>query len=133
MKRKDLADLIEDAAEPIMEVLAQLYLFPNTEYENHWRKELYSHWYKVKLLKGNKKPEKEFMIQATLGVNRHLAPRILEAMKEKEYTLTPIDGYNLRDYLRICDVYFNWLCGELSEHQLVLPTEVYHQLDKMGL
>ena len=54
VNRKNLADWLEERTFPAMEVLAQLYLFPNTEYENHWRQELFSRFNSVKLLKGNK-------------------------------------------------------------------------------
>lgn len=133
MKRRDLADWVEDKTVPTMEVLAQLYLFPATEYENHWRQELYAAWNKVKLLKGNKLPDKDFLLNSTLEVNRHLASRVLQSMIGKEHELTPRKNYNVNDYMNICDEYFDWLCDNLSKNQIVIHREVYNKLDEMGL
>ena len=133
MRRRDLADWVEDRTFPVMDVLAQLYLFPNTEYENHWRGELYAAWNRVKLLKGSKLPSKEFLIQSTFGVNKHSASRILQSMVDKEYELKPRVGYNVETYLELCEDYFEWLCDILSKHQIVVRSEVYSKLDEMGL
>lgn len=133
MRRSDLAAWAEDRTVPVMEALAQLYLFPNTEYENHWRQELYAAWNKVKLLKNNKLPSKEFLIKSTLDVNRRIVPRLLEYVIGKEYTLTPRDGYTEEEYLALCEAYFDWLCELLSTTQLVPRPLVDKKLDEMGL
>ena len=133
VNRKNLADWLEERTFPAMEVLAQLYLFPNTEYENHWRQELFSRFNSVKLLKGNKLPTKKFLINSTIEADRKYASRIIQLMIDKEYLLTPKSGYNTKEYLELCDEYFDWLCTELSQKRTIFRHELYSKLDDMGL
>lgn len=133
MRRDDLAMWIEDKATPVMEVLAQLYLFPNTEYENHWRGELYSLWNQVKLLKNNKLASSKFLYDNTLGVNKQYARGVVQHMIDKEYTLTPRSDFDMNTYLTICDTYFKWICEKFSTYRYVSKDEIYQKLDEMGL
>ena len=133
MKQGDLAMWVEEKATPVMEVLAQLYLFPNTEYENHWRGELYARWNQVKLLKNGKLANSKFLYDNTLGINKQYAKGVLQHMIDKEYTLEPISGYNVEEYLEICDIYFKWICDHFSTYRYVDKESIYQKLDEMGL
>ena len=133
MKRKDLADWVDNKTDDVMEVLAQLYLFPNTEYENHWRGELVGAWDKVKRLKGNKLPSKEFLLQNTWERGKRNSENILYFMMDKEYQLTPREDYSLEEYIQVCEEYFNWICDYLSKEDRVYRGVIYKKLDEMGL
>lgn len=133
MKQGDLAMWVEEKATPVMEVLAQLYLFPDTEYENHWRGELYARWNQVKLLKNNKLPSSEFLYANTLEPNKQFASGVLQHMIDKEYTLVPREGYTVDAYLVICDIYFRWICDCFSRYRYISKEEIYQKLDEMGL
>ena len=58
----DIKDDIDEKTPELIEVLAQLYIFPDTEYENHWRKEV---WNKFLECPGQKE-ETSFQARMTL-------------------------------------------------------------------
>lgn len=45
--QRDLKAWVEDQTIPVMETLAQLYLFKETEYINHWWQEVWAKFYRI--------------------------------------------------------------------------------------
>ncbi len=133
MKRSEFAARVEEHTWPVMRVLAQLYLFPNTEYENHWREELVAAFDSVPLLKGGKKASANLIFENTWGCNSDIAERVMKQMLRKESMLTPRKGYTVDAYSELCKIYFKWISEELSKYRIVDADDIYTELDRLGL
>ena len=64
--QKDLEAWIEDQTIPVMETLAQLYLFKGSQYTNHWRQEVWTKFYRIPKTKNKKRwLSKEFILNSS--------------------------------------------------------------------
>lgn len=133
-RRKDVSDWIEDRTLPVIDALAQLYLFPNTEYVNHWKREVWGNLSRVKLLSGKKKlPSKKFILDSSWEIHKNRLDDCLEYAIGKEYLLTPRSDTSSSEFYQIVEKYFDWLAGELSARLQVFPKDVYSKLEELGL
>ena len=133
-RRRDVAAWIEDKTFPVLVALAQLYLFPDIQYVNHWRQEVWSNFNRVKFLMGrNKVPSKEFILKSGWEVNKKYVKRYLDYTLGKEYQLEPIANMDSDVFYEIAESYFDWLAEKLSEESVVSPKEVYSKLEELGL
>ena len=133
-RKKDVSDWIEDRTLPVIDALAQLYLFPNADHVNHWKQEVWSNFSRVKLLAGSKKiPSKKFILNSSWEVHKDRLEDCLEYVIGKEYQLTPISDIKPERFYAIVEEYFDWLADKLSKKMQVLSKEVYAKLDELGL
>lgn len=132
--KSKIANEIEDHTRPVANALAQLYLFPNSQYENHWRQEVYASLNEVKRFKGSKKyPNADFIYNNTWKINQEDVPVYLQWAVYHEDDLTPIQSYSETEFNDIATEYFKWLAHVLSKNGQVLPKQVYQKLDELGL
>ena len=134
--KAEIRDKIEDKTFPIMEAIAQLYLFPDEQEVSHWKREVWANLFKMYKLKGKHKlPTAEFIYQSTWVEYKDSFETAVEAAQEHEYNYVPnIDRLNsLATLYSIMDEYFQWLSSKLSVNNDVKPSEVYEKLLELGL
>lgn len=134
--KDDIEDMIQDATPQIIEPLAQLYLFPGTKICGHWRKEVWNRIPTMPLLKGrNKLPSAKFIFKNSYELFQFDIDAIVQQALDHESDLTP--DYerlaNMYQFKKIVRTYFTWLSEYLSKHKVVNPTDVYNELDSLGL
>lgn len=134
--KDDIEDMIQDATPQIIEPLAQLYLFPGTEICGHWRKEVWNRIPTMPLLKGrNKLPSAKFIFKNSYELFQFDIDAIVQQALDHESDLTP--DYerlaNMYQFKKIVRTYFTWLSEYLSKHKVVNPTDVYNELNSLGL
>lgn len=127
---KDTYEKIKDQAENITEHLIKVFLWPNVQEVNHWKKEIYASLYRSPKLKTNNKfPKYEALMYCTWDTTEDViyewSQGIMNGMVE-----TPIQFEY--PYLRsaIHD-YYDWLCRNLSSTGLVTPKGVYSKIEEL--
>ena len=133
MRRGDLAMWIEDRIHPVMLALSQLYVFPNSEYRNHWITEVWANFHDVKLLKHGKLPSADFILRSGWLVNKPYAKKYIQIVIHKESSLVPRSDTSFDNLIQLMDNYFSWLADILSKDRLVDRYEVETELSKLGV
>lgn len=132
--RKDLESWIEDHTLPVMCALAQLYVFPNSQYENHWRQEVYANFNTMRRFRHNNKlPSSEFIFNSSWEINKDSVKSALKWAKSKETELTPRKDISVENLYSLMESYFIWISEALSQEPLISSEEVYAELDELGL
>lgn len=133
MKRKDLAEWIDNHTWQAMVALAQLYLFPQGN-RIHWRKEVWEKFSEMYTLKKTHQfPDSQFILDNSWGLNKKYINDALQRAMDKEDQYEPIKGWSYDEFYNIVKDYFTWLASYLScNHQIPLH-EVKHKLDRLGL
>ena len=130
-----LADL-EEHTLPCMEEMAKIWLFPNTEYVNHWRTEIWSHYKKVSKVKPrNKYPKAQAIFNNTWNLNGDKVRSMMKWAIAHESELTPDpdrnnDEQTLKD---IMETYFALVADKLSKDGVIDPSDSYEKLEELGL
>lgn len=132
--KADLAASIESHTFPVMCAIAQLYLFPNTIYQNHWRQEVWSGLNTMDRLKGsNKLPSTEFIYKNSFEVNKNSVQDAIDWAIDHEQSLVPIDNIDVSHLTTVMDEYFQWLSEKLSYNRYLKSKDVYCKLDELNL
>lgn len=132
--KSDLASWIEEHTRPVMYAIAQLYVFPQSIYENHWREEVWSKFNEMHLFRHNNKlPSPEFIYENSWKPNKKFVKRSIEWAINKEKELTPRKDIDTDELTYLMQLYFVWLSDMLSTNPDVFPEEVYKELDELGL
>lgn len=129
--RRTLLNRLIKNLDPLMDHLIKLYLFPNTDYTNHWRKEVWNFLNRTPKMPNNKFPSYKFIYQAISGeldITEQLMYLVLD--EYSKHTPTRFDAVELESKL---DEYFQWLAEKLSTKGVVQSSEVYEELEKLGL
>ena len=134
--KDEIEDMIQDATPQIIEPLAQLYLFPDTEICRHWRQEVWNRIPTMPLLKGrNKLPSAKLIFKNSYELFQFDIDAIVQQALDHESDLIP--DYerlaNMYQFKKLVRTYFTWLSEYLSKHKVVNPTDVYNELDNLGL
>lgn len=132
----DIGDELEGVTLPLLESLAQLYLFPDTEYKNHWRVEVWEKLSEIpKIKRSHKLPKKEYILKNTWHEYNDKLKTIMNRAVAHEYDLTPdlVRRRNVSKFYNICESYMNWIADKLSKDGIIDPEDVYHKLDDLGL
>ena len=133
-KRAELADWIEEHSTPVIISLIQLYLFPSSEYENHWRQEVWSNFHEMKLLSSTKKlPSSDFILTNLWKYDEKYISSLIEYVLDKESTLVPRDNIDINVVRLSVFNYFKWISDQLSRNRVVKPSDVYKKLDDLNL
>lgn len=132
----DIGDDLEGLTLPLLEGLAQLYLFPGTEYENHWRTEVWEKLSEVpKIKRSHKLPKKDYILKNTWYEYNDKIKTIMNRAIAHEHDLDPDPARrrNVSEFYGICEDYMNWIADKLSRDGIVDPEDVYKKLDDLGL
>ena len=132
--RKDVAADLEEHTMPTMSAICQVYLFPGTQYDNHWRNEVWEKLHSVKVFRGTHKlPSAEFIYKNTFGTDKIYIKQVVQYTIDKEYELTPREDIDY-DFLEdVTDKYFQWLAAVLSKDRVVGLQDVRLKLKELGL
>lgn len=136
MKRSDLAADIESKTIPVMNALAQLYYFPDNINKKHWRQEVWASFHRIQRLKrSNKLPNKEFVLLNSIECNRDQFGIVKKFIidKESEFSPDPIRFHNDSTFKDLVTDYFEWLAAKFEIQVQIPQSEVYEELDYLGL
>lgn len=132
--KSDIAARIESCTFPVMCAIAQLYVFPNSQYENHWRTEVWSNFHEMTLLKRkNKLPKASFIMDNSWNVNKKFVADAVKRAITKESELSPREDLDINQLTDIMQSYFEYLATVLSKSRYISPDEVYAKLDELNL
>lgn len=132
--RQDLAAWIEEHRVPVTQALTQLYLFPNSQYENHWRQEVWAGFHTMKRLKGtNKLPSATFIYDNIWGRIPERMNSLMKRVIYHEHDLQPRAQYSEVELETLISNYFIWISNELSKSDVLYAEEVYQKLDELEL
>ena len=129
---QDAKQQLISAGGEAIEHLIKLYAFPDTEYTNHWRQEVWSFLRKVPKLKSTKRYVDFALIRDCLSAYEDMIPELYSEIVNEYKSLTPA-RFDMEELQRIIGEYFDWIAQILSEKGLVCPEDVYAILDKLGL
>lgn len=130
--RSVIENQLVNASNPLTEHLIKLYLFPNSEYADHWRQEIYGFLSRVPKLKSrNKYPESDFIFDC-ISVYLDQADELLQYVSEEYEALVP-ERSDANELEKILTDYFNWLSDILSTEGRVHSSAVYSKLSELGL
>ena len=132
----DIKDDIDERTPELIEALAQLYLFPGTEYENHWRKEVWSKFPRMPRTKGrNKLPSKKDILQSSWRNYKDDTSVIMQWAVAHEENLKPNESRlsDTKTFKKLVYEYLDWLSDKLSANHVLSPQDVYQKLDDLGL
>lgn len=122
---------ISNVSNVLLEHLIKIYLYPNTEYVDHWNHEIWNFFHSVPKLKGsNKLPNYKF-IRAAVGQYEDMVDKFVDAVQDEYSALTPTrtDHVELEDMI---STYFDWISEELSINGVVSPSQVRSKLEEIG-
>ena len=135
--RSDYANELENHSYPCAFAITQLYVFPKSEYENHWKREVWLQYNKGKKIRPKKKlPSSDFVFNNIWDSEYDSNIKsLINSVITKEYELIPDPerANNEKQLSRILREYFCWLSEQLSTHSLIDPNSVYMKLDELGL
>lgn len=136
MKRSDIGDEIQSRTLPLLEALAQLYLFPNCEYTKHWRQEVWNKFPDIPVLKrSNKTPKVSFILERGWDRYKSKLTAIMHRAEAHEYTLVPDTSRkdNVSEFYTIAEDYMLWLAKSLNADEVIDPLDCYAKLEELGL
>lgn len=121
-----------DISSSLTDHLIKLYLFPTSQYTNHWRQEIFSFVNSIPKLKSTKRyPSSDFIFE-------HLSSYLDQCAEGIEFWINeygslvpervdPIEAENL------ITEYIKWLASKLSENGRVSASEIYAKLTELTL
>lgn len=128
-KRKIEDSLVDHTGEIINHII-KLCLYPHSEYENHWKKEVYSFIHDIKKLNYNNKfPSAKFIYDKTFGVWSDTISERIDSIEEEYGKSLEYNVYS--KCYTVCDAYFRWLASQLSTKGIVSISKVCEELDKL--
>lgn len=131
--RQKIQQDLRNVAKPLTDHLIKLYLFPNSQYENHWRKEIWGFLNRVpKARNNNKFPSARFIFDEISGYCDMSEQLMYLMIDEYSPSLIPerLDSIELQSIL---EDYLRWIADSLSQFGVVRSSEVYAKLDESGL
>lgn len=135
-KIADIGDDIESVTPSLIEDLAQLYIFPNTEYTNHWRQGVWSTFSEVsRTKKSHKLPRKDFILKNGWNLYKQNVKALMNKDIIHESHLIPDKNKrnNVEEFYNIVDEYMNWIAEKLSKEGIVDSEDIYNKLEQLGL
>lgn len=127
---KDIRRKIIDSSDKVIEHLVKLILYPDTEYVNGWKQEVYSFLHRIDKTKRNKRyPSYKFILEALsthLDTIHGYKMCVVDEMQECKVNPLPFSDY---DVTNMCKKYMDWLSHQLSDNGYVTQKEVYTWID----
>lgn len=126
--RSQIKSDLRGATKVVMNHLIKIWLYPNVQEQNHWKKEVAQSLNDVPKLKGkNRYPNYKFLMDNTWKIYEDgLYDRIqviVDSIAE-----TPIQ-FDIDDIYSAVHRYFQWICEELSNRGIVKYSEIYNQIE----
>lgn len=120
------------SARPLTMHLIKLYLFPSSQYVNHWRQEVRSFLYVVPRLKNSKKFPSFKLIMSNISGYADMCDTLMYTIISDYSSLDPerMDAAELEALLM---QYFEWISRKLSQQGSIPAEEIYEELSKLGL
>lgn len=122
---------LANCAEQLTDHLIKLYLFPNTDYVTHWRKEVWNFLNKVpRFSYNNKRPSSKFIYDIISGYVDDAENLMYTTMSE--YDAHVPQRFDPDELEAMLSDYFEWLSNELSENGSTTSSKVYDKLKELG-
>lgn len=134
--RSEVRDSLENLAVPCMTHLAKIWLFPNSEMQHHWKREVWSFYSEIDRMKPkNRIPSAQFIYDCSWGIKNHLKEKTVQRAIDLEYENTPdIDRLNdLNTLYSNMEKYFLWVSKTLHEDELINLNQVLYELEELGM
>ena len=129
--KKDEGNQIEEGTAQIIEHLIKLYLYPDNQSVNHWRREIPRFLNRVHTLKKTGKyPKPQFIMDYTWGIHSKYFDRYLDSII-KEYGESTYET-NISVMRENIIHYFEWLACILSYKGYATYSEIYKYLQENG-
>lgn len=135
MHKKDIAASIESNTRSIIKHLIKLRMFKDSQYVEHWRKEVYNFLNEIPMLKNSHKfPSKQFILDNTINLHINKIQYFVTGIeKDSRYEgMYPNWDYNIYELKSNIIEYFGWISERLSEDGSVFQNEVFNKLDELG-
>ena len=112
----------------MIEHLIKIFLYPDAQENNHWRREVAAALNDVpKMKNSNKLPKAKFILDSSWMAWEDVFDRKVEVVKE-DMVEDPIDISTDVLYAAVNE-YFNWLSVELSTYSVVSNSDIYNEID----
>lgn len=132
--KRDVAADLESTTREIVRHLAKLYLYPTSEYINHWKQEIYGFLHTVCKLKNTKKfPSQRFILDNTINENLDLIKIWYEDVYE-DYTLVNNmcpERFDTDEFYSLVLCYYDWMSDLLSTRGSITQFKIYTKLDEL--
>lgn len=123
---------IHDSSDHIMEHLIKIWIFPNHDTVDHWKREVVGFLNKVPKTKNSKKyPSKEFILKNSWNVYEDILDNIIISAIDEVEDATPI-WFDESDIYKGIFEYFDWLSDELSTKGIILRQDAYAKIEEIG-
>ena len=132
LDKQSLIQELSGVSGKLIEHLIKLYLFPNSNTKNHWRKEVWNLLHQVPKLKSSKKFPSNRMIRDIIGAYDDMTTELSTLVMEEYPDLKPYRT----DYAELATIvnnYLDWISDVLSTKGVVSSSKVYTKLDELGL
>lgn len=134
-RKKDIAADLDNHSLELVCHLINVYLFPDSVNQKHWRSEIYSFVPSIHKIKNkNRYPEPAFIYKNLISDradNMDHFSRLVELVRQKEYEEIERDYLDIGECITFVRTYINWLSIELSSYGIVMPNDVYKELDNL--
>lgn len=130
-KKEVIYRRISDPSDKIIEHIVKLLLYPDSQYCNHWKQEIYSFLNRIPTLKNNGKYPKADWIYRALTIYNDQIDVIVSDVKE-EYSSLHAKDISIQEITYSIEEYQKWLANELSSKGRVKSQEVYQALDNFA-
>lgn len=128
--RSKIHDQIASVAYEIDRHIMKLMLYPDTEYVEHWEKEIAGFLNHVPKMKGsNKYPSSRFILDA-IGIYEDALDDMLPVLKE-DYSMLHAVDLSLSDIEHVICQYHRWLSSVLAEKGQVSQVAVINKLHEL--
>ena len=138
--KHEVEDKIEDKVDVILEHLACLYLFPNVQDTEKWRRDIRKDLHSMKKVRIGRKvryltPEEFYNATYLQNNDPEKLKNIFETMidDKEEYVPDSERVSNISGYIAKCEEYFKWLAQEISKTGYIAPNLIYEELKSLGL
>ena len=128
--RSQIKSDLRGATKVVMNHLIEIWLYPNVQEQNHWKKEVAQSLNDVPKTKGrNKFPDYRFLIQNTWNVYEDaLSNRVEVIISSMRADPIPFDFEDL--YVAMSE-YFDWICLRLSEKGIIKYSDIYETIEDL--
>lgn len=128
---RDIRRQLVDNSKQVYQHLIKIILYPDSEYVNGWKQEIWSFIHDVDRTKRNKKfPSYKFILNAlstNLDILDNYKKIVLMKMKNSDIVPKNVPDSEISS---IITKYAEWLASNLSQSGLVLDDDVYDWIDK---
>ncbi len=113
---------------PVIRHLIKVFLYPNAQENNKWKREVARYFYNVDKIKSNKRyPSALFIYKNSWSVYEDSFDRwVIAVIADMEEDPIP---YNFNNLYSACDEYFKWLSEDLSKHGVAIYNEIYQEIE----